>query len=298
MVYAPHQTGKSSLLVRGVQHAREHGAKAVCLDLQRVDRDYLETPDIFLRYLAEFIVRNLWLDLAEVERLWRSALGPQDKLTYIMEDYVLPRCKEPIVLALDEADRLLQTTFCKDFFALIRSWHNSRAFDDRWNRLNVVLAIFTEPYLFIPGVTQSPFNVGLDLHLKDFNGAQVRDLNRRHGSPVQENDLPQMMDLLGGQPYLTHKALYTLATEELNWADLARCASTDGGPFSGHLQHYHGLLRNEPDLKQALRQVIHQHRCTNERAFLRLLRAGLVKGSEQVCKCRCDLYRIHFEDKS
>jgi len=34
MVYGPHQVGKSSLLVRGLQHARKHGAKIVYLDLQ------------------------------------------------------------------------------------------------------------------------------------------------------------------------------------------------------------------------------------------------------------------------
>jgi len=62
---------------------------------------------------------------------------------------------------MDEVDRLLQTAFHSDFFALLRSWHNSRAFDDRWNRLNIVMVISTEPYLLIPDANQSPFNVGL-----------------------------------------------------------------------------------------------------------------------------------------
>jgi len=189
-IRAARQTGKSSLLVRGIHHARQTGAQVVCLDLQRLDRDHLATPDVFLRYLAECIVRRLRLDPAEVEKSWRGPLGPQDKLTYLMEDYVLPGCDDPIVLALDEADRLLQTDFYKDFFALVRSWHNSRALDERWNQLNVVMVISTEPYLLIPDVTQSPFNVGLRLYLKDFDEAQVRDLNRRHGSPVTEDDFP------------------------------------------------------------------------------------------------------------
>jgi hypothetical protein len=296
-IRAARQTGKSSLLVRGVHHARQNGAQVACLDMQRIDSDHLETPDVFLRYLAEFIVRKLRLDLAEVKKLWRGSLGPQDKLTYLMEDYVLPACDTSTVLALDEADRLLGTGFYKDFFALVRAWHNSRALDDQWNKLNIVMVISTEPYLLIDDVTQSPFNVGLKFYLQDFDKAQVRDLNHRHGSPVREKDFPQLIELLGGQPYLTRKALYTLVTGHLTWADLMRVAPTDHGPFGDHLRHHHWLLRDELDLREALKQVIRHDRCTDDMAFFRLLRAGLVKGSGDVCRCRCDLYRMYFEDK-
>ena len=296
-IRAARQTGKSSLLVRGVHHAREHGTKDVCLDLQGIDRDYLATPDVFMRYLAEFIVRKLRLDGTEVERLWRGSLGPQDKLTYLMENYVLHECDGLIVLALDEADRLLQTAFYKDFFALLRSWHNFRASDERWNRLNIIMAISTEPYLLIRDETQSPFNVGLGLYLEDFDTVQVCDLNQQHHSPVKERDFPELMELLSGHPYLTRKALYTLVIERWTWADLMRVAATDQGPFGDHLRHHHWLLRDKSDLREELRQIIRHGRCTDEKAFFRLLRAGLVKGSGKVCKCRCDLYRMYFEDK-
>jgi len=296
-IRAARQTGKSSLLARGLDRAREHNSKVVCLDLQCVDSDHLASPDIFLHCLAESIARRLRLDLSEVDKLWRGSLGPQDKLTYLLEDYVLPESDGPIVLALDEADRLLQTYFYKDFFALIRSWHNKRAFDDRWNKLNIMMVISTEPYLLIPDANQSPFNVGLRLYLEDFDDAQVRDLNWRHGSPVKGGDLPQLMELLSGHPYLTRKALYALVTEPLTWAGLMRAAPTDQGPFGDHLRHNHWLLRDRPDLREALRQVVHHNRCDDETALFRLLRAGLVKGSGDVCKCRCDLYRMYFKDK-
>ena len=48
-IRAPQQTGKSSLLVRGVHHARENGRKVVHLDFQRIDPDHLQDHDIFLR---------------------------------------------------------------------------------------------------------------------------------------------------------------------------------------------------------------------------------------------------------
>jgi hypothetical protein len=105
------------------------------------------------------------------------------------------------------------------------------------------------------------------------------------------------MSLLGGHPYLTRKALYTMVSDRLPWTDLARIAPTDRGPFGDHLRHHHWLLRNEPDLVKALKKIVQDRSCQDELAFFRLLRAGLVKGSGDVCTCRCGLYRQYFEDK-
>ena len=44
---------------------------------------------------------------------------------------------------------------------------------------------------------------------------------------MSEADFPQLVKLLGGQPYLTRKALYTLVTERMSWADLTQ-ANLDG----------------------------------------------------------------------
>ena len=195
-IRAARQTGKTSLLVRGAHHARERGFRIVRLDLQRMDDNRLESPDLFLRDLGEFIVRKVRLNVEEVDKVWRGSLGPQVKLTDLLEAYVLPEADAPIVLALDEADRLLQTGYYQGFFAMIRSWHNSRADDDLWNRLNIVLVISTEPYLLIPDLSQSPFNVGLNLYLKDFTPEQVRRLNRLHGYPVKsDQDFAQVESL-------------------------------------------------------------------------------------------------------
>jgi hypothetical protein len=198
---------------------------------------------------------------------------------------------------MDEADRLLETDYYQDFFGLMRAWHNSRALDDQWNKVNIVMVISTEPFLLISDLSQSPFNVGRKLYLKDFDEAQVRDLNKRHGSPVKEPDFPQFMQLLDGHPFLTRLALYELIDRRMTWAELARDAPTDQGPFGSHLRHYHWQLRDQPHLKTALKQVIRQERCRDEMVFYRLLRAGLVKGSGDRCTYRCGLYRMYFQEK-
>lgn len=296
-IRAPRQSGKSSLLVRGVHHAQQQQAKIINLDLQSADLDQMDNPDIFLRYLAEFIVRRLHLDPGEVRQMWRDTLGPQDKLTYLLEDYVLPQINGPIILAMDEIDRLLETPFYTSFFGLIRSWHNRAAYGGVWENLNVVMVISTEPYLLIADVNQSPFNVGLKLYLKDFTPAQVQDLNQRHSSPVSDKDFTQFLTLLNGHPYLTRKALYTLVVAQQDWPTFMATATTDRGPFSDHLRRQLWLLRNEPHLVTSLKQIVRHNRCDDEAARFRLLRAGLIHASGDVCTCRCDLYRQYFEDK-
>jgi hypothetical protein len=296
-IRASRQKGKSSLLVRGVQHARKHSSEVINLDLQRVDSNYLEDPDRFLRHLAEVIVRKLRLDVTQVDKLWAGSRGPQEKLTHLLEDYVLPENDSTILLAIDEADNLLQTGFHSDFFGMLRSWRNSSAYDEQWEKLNLVLVISTEPYLLISDLHQSPFNIGLTLYLEDFNEAQVHDLNWRHGSPVVDKDFPDMMSLLNGHPYLTRKALYVMVTEKLSWTELRRVATEDDRLFGDHLRRHQWLLRDEPGLKAALRQIVHGQGCPDESFLFRLMRAGLVQKVGHTCLCRCDLYRIYFEDK-
>jgi len=289
--------GKSSLLVRGVHHARENRRKIVYLDFQLIDPEHMQTLDTFLRYFAEMMVRRLCLNPARVEKLWRGSLGAKDKLTYLLEDYILPGAEAPIVLAMDEVERLLQTSFHTEFFGMLRAWHNSRAINDLWDLLNMVMVISTEPYLLIDDIHQSPFNVGLMLPLDDFDEAQVRDLNHRHGAPLTDDEIPRLMTLLNGHPYLTRKALYTLVVKRMTWAELTEIAATEDSPFSGHLHRYLWLLRDKLELTNAMKSIIRDGACSDVALFYRLYRAGLVKGSDRTCACRCQLYETYLQER-
>jgi hypothetical protein len=63
------------------------------------------------------------------------------------------------------------------------------------------------------------------------------------------------------------------------------------------LRRQQWLLRDEPELRAALKLVIEQNRCTDDMSYFRLLRAGLVKGSGNTCALRCSLYREYFAKK-
>lgn len=292
-IRASRQTGKSSMLVRGIHYAHA-SANIVYLDLQSVEHGEFESADHFLKYLASAIARKLKMDNAVVTQIWRDKLGPQDKLVKVMEEYILPKSDKQIILAIDEADRLLSVPYHSDFFALIRSWHNNRAIDPQWNKLNIAMVIATEPYLLISNPNQSPFNVGVKLNLEDFSREQVQDLNHRHGDPIKEKDLESFFELLNGHPYLTRKALYLLVSEHWTWDNLYKHAADDQGPFADNLRRQLWFIQEDKDLQAALRQVLYQNKCDNDKVLWRLLRAGLVKGLGDRYYCRCGLYDRYF----
>jgi hypothetical protein len=295
-IRASRQTGKSSLLARGIHHAHSI-ANIVYIDLQSIEHREFESADDFLKYFASTITRKLRMDEDVVNKIWQQKLGSQDKLVKVMEEHVLPTSDRQIILAMDEADRLLTVPFHSDFFALMRSWHNNRAVDPLWNKLNLAMVIATEPYLLISNPNQSPFNVGVKLNPEDFNPEQVQDLNHRHGDPIKERDMPTFFELLSGHPYLTRKALYLLVSEHWTWENLYKSAADDQGPFADHLRRQLWFIREDNTLQETLRQILHTNKCDNDKVLWRLLRAGLVKGMGDLYYCRCGLYEKYFHER-
>jgi hypothetical protein len=294
-IRASRQTGKSSLLARGIHHAH-NAANIVYIDLQSIEHEEFESADKFLNYFASTITRKLRLDTTVINKIWHDSLGPQDKLVKVMEEYILPTNSQKIILAIDEADRLLTVPFHSDFFALMRSWHNNRAIEPLWNKLNLAMVIATEPHLLISNPSQSPFNVGVKLNLEDFKGEQVQDLNHRHGDPLKDKDLQVFLELLSGHPYLTRKALYLLVSEHWIWDDLYKRAADDQGPFADHLRRQLWFIQEDNVLQEVLRQILHHHKCDNDIVLWRLLRGGLVKGIGDLYYCRCGLYERYFRE--
>jgi len=126
----------------------------------------------------------------------------------------------------------------------------------------------------------------------------VAELNRRYRSPLADPELARLSDLLGGHPYLTSRALYTLVSDGMTWPELARIAAEQHSPFGDHLRRYLWLLRDKPELSAALKQVIGRHTCPDEATFYRLMQAGLIAGAgSHSCRCRCRLYELYLKDK-
>jgi AAA-like domain/TIR domain len=116
-IRAPRQTGKSSLLIRGIAQLMKRGRQAIFIDLQSTEPQAMQELKVFLHDFAKKIAISLQLDLECVEQAWSSPLASTDKLTFFLEREILPRYgqDEKIALVIDEADHLLGTNFYNSF---------------------------------------------------------------------------------------------------------------------------------------------------------------------------------------
>ena len=294
-IKAPRQLGKSSLLVRTMQCAAAAGKAVAFLDFQLLDRDVLESPEAFFRNLCHWITDEL--DLAdEVDRSWKTRLGHVQCCTRYFRRHLLHEVKEPLVLAMDEVDRMFDCPFRSDFFGMLRGWHNSRRSGNEWKRLDLALVISTEPYLLIDDLYQSPFNVGQVIELDDFTPEQVRDLNAHHGCPLSEAELTGLMSLIGGHPYLVRRALYLIASGQTDAETLMANAARDDGPFGDHLWRHLFRFRDKPDLRQAMAQILAHNTCSDDVLFFRLRGAGLARRDGSDVVPRYGLYATYFRE--
>ena len=298
LVKGPRQTGKTSLLARGLHRAREAGVRVLLTDLQKLDPEQLMSPAALFRTLAEMIVDQLDLDV-NLEEAWNPRRGWNVNFERLLRKHVLGSPDAPLVWGLDEVDRLFGCPFSGVVFGLFRSWHNERALnpDGPWGRLTVAIAYATEAHLCITDLNQSPFNVGTRLTLEDFTRGELEDLNRRYGSPLADSaEAARFFGLVGGHPYLVRRGLHALVAEGLDLDALESLAGSDDGPFGDHLRRMLAVLAQDADLCGAVRAVLREQPCPTEASFYRLRSAGLIAGAGTAeARPRCRLYRLYLE---
>jgi hypothetical protein len=234
---------------------------------------------------------------ASPEHIWQGPRGAKDKLTAFIHNYVLHGARMPVVLGMDEVDRVFGHPYQDDFFALLRAWHNRRAREPLWRKLNLVLAYSTDPRQAIQDPNQSPFNVGTKIQLEDFSPDEVWELNRRYEFPLKNTEqLAALIDIIGGHPYLAQQALYALAAQTHTLPSLLNPENAEAGPFADHLRHHWRRLASAPELGQAMRQGIMNGNCPTYDTFMQLRALGLVTGSSQhMVAPRCRLYAAYFQ---
>jgi hypothetical protein len=272
VIKGPRQVGKSSLLVRYVTACKEAGKRSAFVDLQAMSDAQLADYPAFLQRVLGVVLRRLNLPAENLPPI-ESGLEATD----VVEARILDRIEVPVLLAFEEVDRVLGRPWQKDFFAMLRTWHNRR-WESAWAQVDLALVIATEPYLLVDSADQSPFNVGEIVQLGSFSPAAVSDLNERYGAPLSASQCQALFELTNGQPYLTRVALYRLVSDtNIRWATLQTTADSDDGPFADHLKALLMVL-HRAGLEDAMREVVRRGRVpSNDRlTYYRLRGAGLV----------------------
>ena len=295
-IKAPRQMGKSSLLIRTMAEARKLGKRVAFIDFQLFDKATLNDADTFFRQFCALL--TVELDLPDkLDEYWNMPLGNSQRCSRYVSRHLLAQLQQPLVLAMDEVESIFDTEFRSDFFGMLRTWHNNRATDQIWKKLDLALVTSTEPYQLIENLNQSPFNVGEVIDLQDFTPEQVTHLNQLHGTPLTPGEEQQLLMLLGGHPYLVRRALYLVASKRITAADLFSQAADDRGPFGDHLRYHLFRLYGKKELIDGFNEVIRKNTCPDDRVFFRLRGAGLVRQeARNKILPRCSLYAIYFRE--
>jgi len=299
-IKAPRQMGKTSLMARILNHAREQGCQAIPLSFQRADPHLFTDLDRLLRWFCEQVGRRM-KRLQELDNYW-IGYGSKDKCVAYFEECLLEDLEMPLVLGLDEVDMVFPHREVADsFFALVRSFYESARYGDfsseLWEKLRLVVVHSTEVYVPL-NINQSPFNVGKNVELPEFTYEQILDLAQRYDLASSASTVEQVSQLVGGHPYLVRKALYHLRRQDLSLTELTETAHTEGGIYSDHLRRHLLNLQDYPQLADALRQVVQKGRpveIDTESAF-KLESMGLVTLNGNEVVPRCDVYRQYFRD--
>lgn len=295
-IKAPRQMGKTSLMARTLYEATAKGYQTVALNLQLTDRKVLGDLNQLLRWLCASVSRRLQMP-NRVQLHWDELFGSKYNCTAYFEEHLLPHLRSPLILALDEVDRVFaHPDVASDFFGLLRAWHEEAKNQVLWHNLRLIVVHATEVYIPL-NLQQSPFNVGLPIELQEFNAEQVQVLVQRHGLKFSDRQIEQLMALIGGHPYLTRLALYHIAQSGLTLEQLLETAPTETGLFRDHLAGQTWVLRQHPELAAALDKVVNATDPVALDAELgfKLHSLGLITLQGDRAQIRYQLYRRYFE---
>jgi diguanylate cyclase (GGDEF)-like protein len=258
-VKAPKQMGKSSLLMRIIEQAQQHGYKTCKIDFLQAENSCFASLDTLLRWFCRLTARQLGI-APDLDDWWDEEIGSKVSCTIYFENHLLQKIDAPLVLVINEVNRVFEyEEVAGDFLSLLRFWHEQAQRSPLWQNLRLVLAYCTEVYVPLQ-LEQSPFNVGQQLKLPPFTTAQVQELAERYQVPQQLGEayvpfMDELMALVGGHPYLTHTLLAQLSGTVENPKTLLERAMQPTGIWGEYLRRCYASIRQQPDLIDALQQL-------------------------------------------
>ncbi|PZD73761.1 hypothetical protein C1752_01846 [Acaryochloris thomasi RCC1774] len=295
-IKAPKKMGKTWLLEHILSYAQQQDYHTVPINLMRIEEAVLQDLDRFLKFFSSRVTRKLKLD-SSIDDYWDEGLGSNTSCTEYFEECILESCDRPIVLALDNADRLFPYgEVASNFFSLLRAWYEDARIIEDWQKLRLVMAHSTDVYPTL-NVNRSPFNVGLAVELAEFTDDQAASLVE---GQLSTGDLQTLTEMVGGHPYLIQQAIeYLKVQPDGSIKTLMEIAPTEAGPYAQHLRDLWSHLQAHPELAIAMKTVAQASepvRIKPEQGFM-LHSLGLVRLKGNEVEVRCTLYKLYFCDR-
>ena len=295
-IKAPSKMGKSRLLNNILNYADEQKYRTAHINLLQIESSKFTDLDRFLRWFCICISDALNLNL-ELDNYWNQDRGSMLSCTRYLET-MLEQLDRPLVLGLDEVDRLLNyPNISQDFFYLLRSWHEEANNDELWEKLRLIVVYSTEDFGNLD-INQSPFNVGLPIELKPIERSQLLELASSYGLNLSSTQSDRLMVMLGGHPYLIDLIFSTLSSNsQCSLEELLQQATTDTGIYASYLRHHLINLKSNARLTKIFLKILNSPQPVQVDTLLgyQLYRMGLIKWSQDNSVVpSCELFRLYF----
>ncbi|MFH7242058.1 MAG: AAA-like domain-containing protein [Spirulina sp.] len=301
-IRGPRRTGKTSLLNRMIHSAQAQQYYTAIVGLYKPESDILQDLERFLHWFCLQVSEKVGLP-PNLEDYWSTQQGHTSSCSSYLQRYILRNLDQPLVVAIDEADRLFEyPQTAQAFFRLVRGWSEEGKVSEVWQNLRQVMVYATDVYIDLGGYYGSPFNVGTAITLLPLSLSQIQTLAQQYGLfQFTGADAQTLMDLVAGHPYLVQLALYSLHQDSnLSMAELAKVATSPTQIYGNHLRTLTGKLGNAPDLASAFDAVIAAQGkpiAMDDTTAKKLEGMGLVTRQNDTVTVSCQLYQRYFQGR-
>jgi hypothetical protein len=216
-VFNCRQMGKSSLRVRVTHKLQVEGMVCATIDPQKIGVEV--TCEQWYASAIRSLVGDLDLKSKFDLRSWireRELLSPVQRFAEFIETVVLQEIDAPIVIFVEEIDRLLSLKFgMDDFFGLVRSFFEDRPTKPDYNRLTFSFLGVATPTDLIQGHNTSAFNIGYAVEMAGFTLTEALPLMEglSHKVTNPQDYLAEAVRWSGGQPFLMQRLLGLIRLE-------------------------------------------------------------------------------------
>lgn len=212
-VFNCRQMGKSSLRVRVMKQLKAEGVRCAVIDPQGCSSNITEQE--WYAGVIHRLVMDLGLEESfDVLPWWQDcearSIGATQRFSNFIEQILLVRIEEPIVIFVEEVDWMLRFHFDTDgFFGLVRWFFERRAIQPSYQRITFCFLGVATPYDLVKDHDRVAFNIGTSVELNGLARPQadplLEGLKGRVADP--EAVLNVVLHWTGGQPFLTQKLL-------------------------------------------------------------------------------------------
>lgn len=298
-IKAPKLMGKTALIMEMSRRLTQQGYRSVYVNLHLAHQEDFSNLNQFLKWFCVGVGQSLGLP-NKLADYWDEKFSTSKvDCTHYFEKHLLAKINCPLVLCLDEVDRIFpHQQVASEFLGLLRAWHEQAKIRPVWRQLRLVVSHSTEVYIPL-NINESPFNVGLPIELPEFTPEQVKSLVQKHQLDWDSFQVKKLLDLVGGHPYLLEQAFsYCKTNGKKSLDNILETAPTEAGIYRNHLRHLRRLIQQHEDLVSGLKKVFiatENVRLPSNQAY-KLHSMGLVnlKGNE-VSPSR-SLYQQYFRE--